>query len=75
MHSNPHLGRKIHTVMEVTMMKNAFTVKEQERTYCAEIFNGKELVGKAETSFTEKVAVPTNAKPVCIMGIKAAAEV
>ena len=57
------------------MMKNAFTVKEKERTYCAEIFYGKELVGKAEATFTEKVAVPTNAKPVSIMGIKAAEEV
>lgn len=57
------------------MMKNAFTVKEQERTYCADIFNGKKLVGKAEATFTEKVTVPANAKPVCIMGIKAAAEV
>lgn len=56
-------------------MKNAFTVKEQERTYCAEIFNGKKLVGKAEATFTEKVAVPTNAKPIRIMGIKAAEEV
>ena len=56
-------------------MKNAFTVKEQERTYCAEIFNGKQLVGKAEATVTEKVAVPANAKPVCIMGIKAAEEV
>lgn len=56
-------------------MKNAFTVKEQERTYCADIFNGKKLVGKAEATFTEKVTVPANAKPVCIMGIKAAAEV
>ena len=55
-------------------MKYAFTVKEQERTYCAEIFNGKELVGKVETMFTEKVAVPTNAKPVSIMGIKAVAQ-
>lgn len=57
------------------MMKNAFTVKDQERTYCAEIFNGNELVGKAEATVTEKVAVPTNAKPVSIMGIKAAKEV
>lgn len=58
-------------------MKNAFTVKELERTYCAEIFNGKKLVGKAEATFTEKVAVPvpSNAKPIRIMGIKAAEEV
>ena len=56
-------------------MKYAFTVKEQERTYCAEIFNGKELIGKAEATFRENVAVPTNAKPVSIMGIKAAEEV
>lgn len=56
-------------------MKYAFTVKEQERTYCANIFNGKKLVGKAEATFTEKVAVPINAKPVSIMGIKAAEEV
>lgn len=54
---------------------NAFTVKEQERTYCAEIFIDKKLVGKAEVTVMEKFAVPTNAKPVCIMGIKAAAEV
>lgn len=56
-------------------MKNAFTVNEVERTYCVEIFNGKKLVGEAETTVTEKVAVPTNAKPVSIMGIKAAEEV
>lgn len=56
-------------------MMNAFTVKEQKRTYCADIFNGKELVGKAEATFTEKFAVPTNAKPVSIMGIKATEEV
>lgn len=56
-------------------MKYAFTVKDQERTYCAEIFNGKKLVGKAEATVAEKVAVPTNAKPVSIMGIKAAEEV
>ena len=54
------------------MMKNAFTVKKQERTYCAEIFNGKKLVGKAEATFTEKVAIHSNAKPIRIMGIKAA---
>ena len=56
-------------------MKYAFAVKEQERTYCAEIFNGKELVGKAEVTVTEKVAVPIYAKPIRIMGIKAAEEV
>ena len=56
-------------------MKNAFTVKEQARTYCVNIFNGKKLVGKAETTITEKVAVPANAKPIRIMGIKAAEEV